>query len=431
MREPERTPVPEQVWRAPLATKPVDATLALPGSKSITNRALLIAALADQPTVLRGALRSRDTDLMVAGLRALGTTVDDGTDEWQVQPAALRGPADVDCGLAGTVARFLVAVGPLASGQVRFDGDPRLRERPMRPLLDALRQLGAGIDDGGRNGFPLTVNGNGGLAGGEAVLDASTSSQFVSALLLVAPRATRAVVVRHVGAPLPSLPHITMTVAMLRDRGALVDDSEPDAWRIEPSVLRGGTIDVEPDLSNAAPFLAAALVAGGTVRIAHWPIASTQPGAAIRELLVQMGADASLHDGVLTVRGGDRIVGLGDVDMRECSELVPTLAVLAALADAPTTLRGIAHMRGHETDRLAAIAHELNALGGDATETADGLHIVPKPLRGGVFGTYHDHRMATSGALLGLAVPDMFVENVATTAKTMPTFVSLWDALLS
>ena len=423
--------MPEQVWRAPLATKPVDATLALPGSKSITNRALLSAALADQPTVLRGALRSRDTDLMVAGLRALGTTVDDGTDEWQVQPAALRGPADVDCGLAGTVARFLVAVGPLASGQVLFDGDPRLRERPMRPLLDALRQLGADIDDGGRNGFPLTVNGNGGLAGGEAVLDASTSSQFVSALLLVAPRATRAVVVRHAGAPLPSLPHITMTVAMLRDRGALIDDSEPDAWRIEPSGLRGGTIDVEPDLSNAAPFLAAALVAGGTVRIAHWPIASTQPGAAIRELLVQMGADASLHDGVLTVRGGDRIVGLGDVDMRECSELVPTLAVLAAMADAPTTLRGIAHMRGHETDRLAAIAHELNALGGDATETPDGLHIVPKPLHGGVFGTYHDHRMATSGALLGLAVPDMFVENVATTAKTMPTFVSLWDALLS
>src|SRR5450631_2091493 len=400
--------MPEQLWRAPMATKPVDATLALPGSKSITNRALLIAALADQPTVLRGALRSRDTDLMVAGLRAVGTTVDDENDEWQVHPAALRGPADVDCGLAGTVARFLVAVGPLASGQVRFDGDPRLRERPMRPLLDALRQLGADIDDGGRNGFPVTVNGTGVLAGGETVLDASTSSQFVSALLLVAPRAAGAVVVRHVGPSLPSLPHIAMTVAMLRDRGAVIDDSEPDVWRIEPSVLGGGTIAVEPDLSNAAPFLAAALVAGGTVRVVNWPIASTQPGAAIRELLVQMGADVSLHDGVLAVSGHDRIAGLGDVDMRECSELVPTLAVLAALANGPTTMGGIAHMRGHETDRLAAIAHELNALGGDATETPDGLHIVPKPLHGGVFGTYHDHRMATSGALLGLAVPDMF-----------------------
>jgi len=423
--------MPEQLWRAPMATKPVDATLALPGSKSITNRALLIAALADQPTVLRGALRSRDTDLMVAGLRAVGTTVDDENDEWQVHPAALRGPADVDCGLAGTVARFLVAVGPLASGQVLFDGDPRLRQRPMRPLLDALRQLGADIDDGGRNGFPVTVNGTGVLAGGETVLDASTSSQFVSALLLVAPRAAGAVVVRHVGPSLPSLPHIAMTVAMLRDRGAVIDDSEPDVWRIEPSVLGGGTIAVEPDLSNAAPFLAAALVAGGTVRVVNWPIASTQPGAAIRELLVQMGADVSLHDGVLAVSGHDRIAGLGDVDMRECSELVPTLAVLAALANGPTTMGGIAHMRGHETDRLAAIAHELNALGGDATETPDGLHIVPKPLHGGVFGTYHDHRMATSGALLGLAVPDMFVANVATTAKTMPTFVSLWDALLS
>jgi len=414
-----------------MATKPVDATLALPGSKSITNRALLIAALADHPTVLRGPLRSRDTDLMVAGLRALGTDVDDANDEWQVQPAALHGPANVDCGLAGTVARFLVAVGPLASGQVQFDGDPRLRERPMRPLLDALRQLGADVDDGGRNGFPLTVNGNGVLAGGEAVLDASTSSQFVSALLLVAPRAAGAVVVRHVGSPLPSLPHITMTVAMLRDRGALVDDSEPDVWRIEPSILTGGTIDVEPDLSNAAPFLAAALVAGGTVRVANWPTRSTQAGAAIRDLLVKMGADVSLRDGVLTVRGDGRIDGLGDVDMRACSELVPTLAVLAALADGPTTLRGIAHMRGHETDRLAAIARELNALGGDVMETADGLRIVPKPLHGGVFGTYHDHRMATSGALLGLSVPDMFVENVATTAKTMPTFVSLWDALRS
>jgi 3-phosphoshikimate 1-carboxyvinyltransferase len=419
------------VWRAPTATKPLDATLALPGSKSITNRALLIAALADAPTTLRGALRSRDTDLMAAGLRALGPAVDDENDEWHVHPAALHGPAKVDCGLAGTVARFLVATGQLASGQVHFDGDPRLRERPMRPLLDALRQLGADIDDGGRNGFPLTVNGIGVLAGGETVLDASTSSQFVSALLLVAPRAAGAVVVRHVGPPLPSLPHIAMTVAMLRDRGAVIDDSEPDVWRIEPSVLRGGTVAVEPDLSNAAPFLAAALVAGGTVRVANWPITSTQPGAAIRELLVQMGADVSLHDGVLAVSGGGRIAGLGDVDMRECSELVPTLAVLAALAGGPTTMHGIAHMRGHETDRLAAIAHELNALGGDVSETLDGLHIVPKPLHGGVFGTYHDHRMATSGALLGLAVPDMFVENVATTAKTMPTFVPLWDALLS
>ena len=414
-----------------MATKPVDATLALPGSKSITNRALLIAALADQPTTLRGALRSRDTDLMATGLRALGPAVDDENDEWHVHPAALRGPAKVDCGLAGTVARFLVAAGPLASGQVHFDGDPRLRERPMRPLLDALRQLGADIDDGGRNGFPVTVNGTGVLAGGETVLDASTSSQFVSALLLVAPRAAGAVVVRHVGPSLPSLPHIAMTVAMLRDRAAVIDDSEPDVWRIEPSVLGGGTIAVEPDLSNAAPFLAAALVAGGTVRVVNWPIASTQPGAAIRELLVQMGADVSLNDGVLAVSGHGRIAGLGDVDLRECSELVPTLAVLAALADGPTTMRGIAHMRGHETDRLAAIAHELNALGGDATETPDGLHIVPKPLHGGVFGTYHDHRMATSGALLGLAVPEMFVANVATTAKTMPTFVSLWDALLS
>ena len=431
MRDAERSLLPEQLWRAPTATGPIDASIALPGSKSITNRALLLAALADQPTILRAALQSRDTDLMVAGLRALGTSVDDGPGEWQVRPAALRGPADVDCGLAGTVARFLVAVGPLASGAVRFDGDPRLRERPMAPLIGALRQLGADVDADARDGFPLTVNGSGSLAGGEAVLDASTSSQFISALLLVAPRATRTVVVRHAGAALPSLPHIAMTVAMLRDRGARIDDSEPDVWRIEPSELHGGVIDIEPDLSNAAPFLAAALVAGGTVRVAHWPTHSTQAGAAIAQLLGQMGATVSLHDGVLAVTGAGHVTGLGEVDVRECSELVPTLAMLAALADRPTTFRGIAHMRGHETDRLAAIARELNALGGDVTETADGLRIVPKPLHGGVFGTYHDHRMATSGALLGLAIPDVLVENVATTAKTMPTFVALWDALLS
>jgi 3-phosphoshikimate 1-carboxyvinyltransferase len=408
---------------------PVNATIALPGSKSITNRALPLAALADEPTIVRGALRSRDTDLMVAGLRALGTRIDDSSDDWSVAPKALRGPADVDCGLAGTVARFLVAVASLAEGPVRFDGDPRARERPMRPLLDGLRQLGVRIDDDGRHALPLTVVGAGELAGGDCTIDSSSSSQFISALLLAAPRASDAIVVRHVGPALPSLPHIQMTVAMLRARGVVVDDGDRTTWRVRPGPIRGGTVNVEPDLSNAAPFLAAALVTGGVVRIARWPVQTLQAGDAICRLLVQMGADISMDADGLTIHGTGTIHGV-DEDLRDTSELVPTIAVLAALADRPSTLRGIGHMRGHETDRLAALAKEINGLGGDVTETPDGLRIVPKPLHGGVFGTHNDHRLATSAAVLGLAIPGVLIENVATTAKTMPTFVELWGTLL-
>lgn len=407
----------------------MNATIALPGSKSITNRALPLAALAAEPTIVRGALRSRDTDLMVAGLRALGTRIDDSTDDWSVAPAALRGPAEIDCGLAGTVARFLVAVASLAQGPVRFDGDPRARERPMRPLLDGLRELGVRIDDDGHHALPLTVVGTGVLPGGECAIDSSSSSQFISALLLAAPRASDAIVVRHVGPALPSLPHIEMTVAMLRARGVVVDDGERNTWQVQPGPIRGGSVDVEPDLSNAAPFLAAALVTSGVVRIARWPVRTLQAGDAICRLLVQMGADISTDADGLTIRGTGTIHGV-DQDLRDTSELVPTIAVLAALADGPSTLRGIGHMRGHETDRLAALAKEINGLGGDVTETPDGLRINPKPLHGGVFGTHHDHRLATSAAVLGLAVPGVLVENIATTAKTMPTFVELWGTLL-
>jgi 3-phosphoshikimate 1-carboxyvinyltransferase len=425
--EPEQD---RQLWPAPTATRAVDATIALPGSKSMTNRALPLAALADSPTTVRGALRSRDTDLMVGGLRALGAHVDDSGDDRSVVPAALRGPAVIDCGLAGTVARFLVAVAGLAQGPVRFDGDPRIRERPMRPLLDGLQQLGVRLDDDGRRGLPLTVLGTGELPGGECTIDSSSSSQFISALLLSAPRASAPVVVRHVGPALPSMPHIEMTVAMLRDRGVAVDDTARDAWRVTPGPIHGGTIDVEPDLSNAAPFLAAALVTGGAVQIPRWPAHTLQAGDAICRLLTQLGAHITVDDDGLTIRSTGAIHGI-DEDLRDTSELVPTIAVLAALADRPSMLRGIGHMRGHETDRLAALTKEINGLGGDVTETPDGLQINPKPLHSGVFGTYHDHRLATAAAVLGLAVPGVVVENIATTAKTMPTFLDLWSALLS
>lgn len=415
----------------------MDATVSVPGSKSITNRALLLAALADEPSTIRRPLVSRDTALMLGAVRALGTTVHvvprEGTGpDWHVEPGPLRGPATVDCGLAGTVMRFVPPIAVLADGEIAFDGDPRARERPMGPVLSALRDLGAGIvsgNEGGADRLPFTVHGRGALAGGNVQIDASTSSQFVSGLLLAAPRYDKGVDVVHVGPPVPSLPHIRMTILMLRQAGVEVEDETPQRWRVAPGRILAADLDVEPDLSNAAPFLAAALITGGTVTVSGWPSSTTQPGDMLRGLLTRMGAECRLGPRGLAVRGSGRILGL-DADLREVSELAPTLAGIAALASTPSHLRGIGHMRGHETDRLAALATEINSLGGDVSETDDGLSIRPRPLHGGVFGSYADHRMATTGALLGLVVPGIEVEDIATTAKTMPEFVHLWHDML-
>ncbi|MGQ0846645.1 MAG: 3-phosphoshikimate 1-carboxyvinyltransferase [Sporichthyaceae bacterium] len=419
------------LWAAPLAESPVTAVVSVPGSKSITNRALLLAALADGPSEIRGPLRSRDTDLMLAALRALGVEVDvvagNGSERWLVRPKPLRGPARIDCGLAGTVMRFVPPIAALADGEIYFDGDPRARERPMGPVLGALRALGADID--GTVGLPFTLTGRGSLRGGQVQIDASASSQFVSGLLLAAPSFDRGISVDHVGEPVPSLPHIRMTIAMLRDAGVLVEDESPQRWRVTPGPVRARDLDVEPDLSNAAPYLAAALITSGEVSMPAWPESTTQPGAKLRDLLSRMGAECRVGRGGLVVRGRGKVHGI-DADLREVSELAPTLAGIAAVADSPSTLRGIGHMRGHETDRLAALATELNSLGAVVTEIRDGLRIEPKPLHGGVFRTYHDHRMATTGALLGLVVPGIVVENVATTAKTLPDFVGSWNRML-
>jgi 3-phosphoshikimate 1-carboxyvinyltransferase len=400
----------------------------MPGSKSITNRALVLAALADGPSEIRAPLRSRDSDLMLAALRALGTGAEDllDRDGWRITPGPLSGPAMVDCGLAGTVMRFLPPVAALALGPVRFDGDPRARARPMGPVLRALSELGAWLE-GDR--LPFVVHGQGELRGGSVRLDASSSSQFVSGLLLAAPRFTKGVDVVHEGPPVPSLPHIRMTVQMLRTAGVEVDDESPSRWRVAPGRLVVGDLDVEPDLSNAAPFLAAALLTGGELTVPGWPAATTQAGDLLRELLTRMGAECRLSDGGLVLRGLGRVQGL-DADLREVGELTPTIAAVAALADSSSTLRGIGHLRGHETDRLAALATELNALGGDVTQTDDGLAIRPRPLRPGVFRTYADHRMATTGALLGLVVPGIEVEDIETTGKTLPDFVGMWDRML-
>ncbi|MET8974490.1 3-phosphoshikimate 1-carboxyvinyltransferase [Streptomyces sp. NPDC004539] len=434
-----QNPVHTAHWPAPTASGAVDATVHVPGSKSVTNRALVLASLASEPGWLRRPLRSRDTLLMAAALRAMGVGIEegvgpDGTGEaWRVLPADLRGPATVDVGNAGTVMRFLPPVATLANGPIRFDGDPRSYERPLHGVIDALRALGARIDDDGRGALPLTVHGGGALDGGPVEIDASSSSQFVSALLLSGPRFNQGVEVRHTGATLPSLPHIRMTVDMLRAAGAQVDTPEAggerNVWRVTPGALLGRDLTIEPDLSNAQPFLAAALVTGGRVTVPDWPRRTTQPGDALREIFTAMGGSCELTDHGLTFTGGGKIHGI-DVDLGDVGELTPGIAAVAALADSPSTLRGVAHLRLHETDRLAALTKEINELGGDVTETADGLHIRPRPLHGGTFHTYDDHRMATAGAIIGLAVKGVEIENVGTTAKTLPDFPDMWTGML-
>jgi len=426
---PEQTQT--DLWPAPRALEPVRAHVELPGSKSLTNRELVLAALATGPGVVRRALRSRDTELMAAALTGLGSPVDTSPADWSVRPGILDGaasPVEVDCGLAGTVMRFVPPVAALHAGEVAFDGDPHARTRPMGEVLTALRAIG--VDVSGRDGdrLPFTVRGSGSVRGGTVVIDASASSQFVSALLLAAPTYDEGIEVRHDGKPVPSLPHIEMTVACLRARGVEVDDSGANRWQVAPGPIAARDVTIEPDLSNAAPFLMLALTSGGSVTVPGWPSSTTQAGDALRDLLTRMGAEVNLGADGLTVTGSGAIHGI-DADLHDVGELAPAIAALAALADSPSHLRGIAHIRGHETDRLAALATELNGLGADVTEHEDGLSLRPAPLHGGTFHTYADHRMAHAGVVIGSAVEEVLVENIPTTAKTFPGFEHVWADL--
>lgn len=418
-------------WAAPAHRDPVDAVVVLPGSKSLTNRYLVLAAIAEDASRLRIPLRSRDTLLMAQALRDLGAEITDAPDapqDWIVTPAELRGGGRIDCGLAGTVMRFVPAVAALAQAPVTFDGDEQARTRPMGPILGALRDVGARVEDGGRGALPFSVGG-GRVRGGSVRIDASASSQFVSGLLLAASRYDEGLTVTHVGEPIPSAPHVAMTVETIRDAGGIVD-AQDDSWRVEPGPLRGLEVTVEPDLSNAAPFLAAALVTGGRVRVPGWPHQTTQAGDALRDILDAMGADVSLDRDGLTVTGGDGITGV-DLDLHDASELTPVIAALAALAQGPSVLRGVAHIRGHETDRLAALAAELGAAGVGVEERADGLRIIPAPTRASRWHTYADHRMVMAGAVLALATPGLVIEDLATVGKTLPTFADLWGDMLA
>ncbi|MHA6617298.1 3-phosphoshikimate 1-carboxyvinyltransferase [Pseudonocardia sp. DLS-67] len=418
-------------WPAPHAATPVRGRVSVPGSKSVTNRALLLAALSGGRATVTGAPESRDTALMVGALRALGVPVEvDGERIAFGGHDGLRGGGSVDCGLAGTVMRFVPPAAALADGPVTFDGDPRARERPMGTVLDALRALGARIEG---EALPFVLHGAGGLPGGTVVIDASASSQFVSGLLLSGARYDKGLTVHHDGKPVPSLPHIEMTVAMLREAGVEVDDSEPNTWRVAPGPVAARDWAVEPDLSNAAVFLAAAAITGGEVTVAGWPARSTQPGSEILSVLGQAGCAVIPGPDGMTVRGPAELAGV-DVDLHDASELTPTVAAVAALAAGPSRIRGVAHIRGHETDRLAALAAELTALGGDVDEIPDGLEIRPVPLTARPdrpWGAYADHRMATAGALVGLAVPGVAIDDIGCTDKTIPDFPARWAALLA
>ena len=418
------------LWRAPYrGNLPVKATVTIPGSKSVTNRALILAALCDSPSVLRRPLHSRDSALMIAGLKAIGVGIETAANgDLTITPGPLFGPASIDVGNAGTVMRFLPPVAAMAKGIIHFDGDARSHERPLGPVIKALEALGVSIEHGGRYSLPMTINANGQLRGGTVEVDATLSSQFISALLLVAPATKEGVTVKHVGTSLPSLPHIEMTIAMLREKGVevVVGDNE---WIVKPAIMHGADSVIEPDLSNAAPFMGAAMISGGTVVIKDWPHTTTQPGDELRDIFTQMGAHVEFHGDDLSITGS-AIHGI-DIDLHDVGELTPSIAALCVFADSPSYLRGIAHLRTHETDRLAALATEINSLGGEVIEEPSALRIIPKPLHAGTFHTYDDHRLATAGAMIGLRIEGIDVENIETTRKTLPDFPGAWADLLS
>lgn len=421
------------LWPAPVAPGPVHATVTVPGSKSMTNRALILAALSTArgggQSTIGGALRSRDTDLMIGALRTLGFTVDGNGADLTVGGALAAGEKTrIDCGLAGTVLRFVPPLAALGPAEVTFDGDEQARARPIAPLLNGLRGLGVDLDG---SALPFTVRGHGAVRGGTVRIDASASSQFVSGLLLSGAAFTDGLTVEHTGTTVPSAPHIAMTSAMLAEAGVEVDAGVPNRWRIAPGPVAARHWAIEPDLSNAVPFAAAAAVTGGQVTVTGWPTISVQPAPIILSILRLLGCAVVHTDSGLEVTGPQSYDGF-DMDLNEVGELTPSMAVLAALAEpgSVSRLTGIAHLRGHETDRLAALSTEINRLGGQCVEEPDALVITARPLHGGRWHSYADHRMAMAGAIVGLRVPGVDVEDIGTTAKTLPEFPALWSALL-
>jgi 3-phosphoshikimate 1-carboxyvinyltransferase len=332
-------------------------------------------------------------------------------------------------GLAGTVMRFVPPLAALSTGVAHFDGDTRARNRPMKTLIDSLKALNISVDDQSTGSLPFSIASDGVVLGGEITIDASESSQFVSALLLAAPKFLNGLTINHVGKKLPSIPHIEMTIDMLKQVGVNVVSTNNNSWKVLPGKIASKNWLIEPDLSNAGPFLAAALVTHGEVSILDWPQETTQAGNAWIDILTKMGASVSLSDQGLKVTHTGEIKGI-NFDLSDVGELTPVLVAITLFANSPSSLTGIAHLRGHETDRLAALVENIKAIGGDATETSDGLNIRPAKLHGGLWKAFDDHRMATAGAVIGLIINGIQVDDIKSTSKTLPDFEKMWDAMV-
>jgi 3-phosphoshikimate 1-carboxyvinyltransferase len=435
------------VFSCPVANGPLNHSLSLPGSKSLTNRELVLASLAAVPSTLHAPLHARDTALMTSALEALGATVEQVGGSGEFGPDLTITPIPVDsvsadlseivvnCGLAGTVMRFVPPLALLQHRPVRFTGDPQAEARPMGPIIDALRQLGHEVRDDGRATLPFTVVPQRSDTGQRprVRIDASGSSQFVSGLLLAAPRFPTGLTIEHTGKALPSLPHIEMTIEVLANRGVVVDRPTHHVFDVAPQEIQATPVVIEPDLSNAAPFMAAATVAGGSVTVLGWPDHTTQVGRLVPELLGHFGATVTRTATTVTVSAPGVSAGAlpgVTLNLHDAGELAPTFIALSVFSGSPSTFSGISHLRGHETDRIAALVANIRDIGGSAEETPDGIIVTPTPLRGGVWKAWGDHRMATSGALIGLGHAGISVDDIGQTSKTLPEFVSLWQQML-
>lgn len=418
-------------WHAPTINGAINSTLEIPGSKSATNRAFVLAALGDKNSIITNPLFARDTNLMLEALEKLGCNVVKKSNSVEISPMK-KGHSEIsiDVGLAGTVMRFVPPLAALSSGTSHFDGDERARNRPMKTLIESLKKLNVKVIDNHQGKLPFSIISDGQITGGEIEIDASESSQFISALMLVGAKFNNGLTIRHVGQNLPSLPHIEMTIEMLKEVGVKTNQINATTWRIDNQTINSKNWVVEPDLSNAGPFLAAAMVTKGEIKINDWPLQTTQAGNSWIEILSLMGANIQLNSKQLILKNDSEIKGI-NYNLNDVGELTPVLVAISLFANSKSEFTGISHLRGHETDRLAALVENITAIGGDAKETEDGLIINPKQLHGGVWKAFDDHRMATAGAVIGLKVKDIYVDDIATTSKTLPNFEEMWNKMVN
>ncbi|MFZ9701949.1 MAG: 3-phosphoshikimate 1-carboxyvinyltransferase [Candidatus Nanopelagicales bacterium] len=418
-------------WHAPTINGAINSTLEIPGSKSATNRAFVLAALGDKNSVIANPLFARDTNLMLEALEKLGCNVVKKLNSVEISPMKKdHSEISIDVGLAGTVMRFVPPLAALSSGTSHFDGDERARNRPMKTLIESLKKLNVKVIDNHQGKLPFSIISDGQITGGEIEIDASESSQFISALMLVGAKFKNGLTIKHVGQNLPSLPHIEMTIEMLKEVGVKTNQINATTWRIDNQNINSKNWVVEPDLSNAGPFLAAAMVTKGEIKINDWPLQTTQAGNSWIEILSLMGANIQLNSKQLILKNDSEIKGI-NYNLNDVGELTPVLVAISLFANSKSEFTGISHLRGHETDRLAALVENITAIGGDAKETEDGLIINPKQLHGGVWKAFDDHRMATAGAVIGLKVKDIYVDDIATTSKTLPNFEEMWNEMVN